>query len=100
MSLIYRGQDTEVRVLGTETIDYTTPDGDITRTFETYDLKALVGPEKKAKEGHTRNFSFMVETYPEDPPSTTTRIVYNGLEYEISGYSTDGVVFDISTYRP
>lgn len=102
MAVVYRGRDVEVRLLSEETIDFTTATGEITRTYTSSTVKALIGPEKREKEGHSRNFSFMVSDYPEDPPATTTRLVFQDLEYEIIGYSrsSDGYVFDIYTKRP
>lgn len=102
MAVRYRGKDVEVRLLGEETIDFTTATGEITRTYTSSEIKALVGPEKREREGHSRNFSFMIDDYPEDPPSTTTRIVYQDLEYEVLGYSrsADDNVFDVYTRRP
>lgn len=100
MAFVYRGKPVEVRIMWTETVDVTVMDAPITRTYQSYEIVSLIAAEKKAKEGHTRNFTFLVKDYPEDPPSTTSRLVYQDLEYEISGYTTDGVVFDIFTYRP
>lgn len=100
MAIAYGGKKVEVRLLESEVIDFTSPEGTIARTDESFFRKALVGEEKRDKEGHVRNFRFLVEDYPEDPPSTTTRLVVDGLTFEIKSYTTDGVVFDIHTYRP
>lgn len=98
----YRGVDVEVRLRGEETIDFTSPTGEITRTYTATTVKALVGPEKSATEGHSRTFSFLLDSFPENPPSTTTRLVYEGLEYEVVSYScsADGVRVDLKTIRP
>lgn len=98
----YRGVDVEVRLQGEETINFMSPTGEITRTYTSSTVRALVGPEKREKEGHCRTFSFLAVDYPEDPPATTTRLVYQDLLYEIIGYSVsaDGVRFDLHTIRP
>lgn len=98
----YRGVDVEVRLQGEETINFMSPAGEITRTYTASTVRALVGPEKKAKEGHTRMFSFLVEDFPQNPVATTTRLVYQDLIYEIDGYteSSDGVRVDVHACRP
>ena len=98
----YRGVDVEVRLQGEETINFMSPTGEITRTYTSSTVRALVGPEKQAPECRARLFSFLAVEFPQNPVSKTTRLVYEDLVYEISGWSisADGVRVDITTYRP
>jgi hypothetical protein len=100
MAFVYNGQDVEVRLQGAQTVDFTTAGASITRTYTGVTIKSLVGPEVKAKEGHTREFAFLTAEYPENPPLTTTRVVFDNLIYEIVDYTTDGVVTKVYTRRP
>lgn len=101
LAVVYRGRDVEVRLQGVESTDFTTALGEITRTYTSFLKRGLVSAEKSGKEGFTRCFSFLVSDYPEDPPATTTRLVFEGLMYEIKSHSrsSDGTFFDIDTYR-
>lgn len=99
---VYRGRDVEVRLQGEETINFMSPTGEITRTYTSTTIKALIGPEKSVKEGHERIFSFLVEDFPQNPVSKKTRLVYEDLIYEVLGYSVsaDNVRVDVHTRRP
>jgi hypothetical protein len=101
MAWVYFAKDVEVRLLGEEEIDFTTLSGDISRTYTSSVVKSRVGPEKNAVEGHTRTFSFLLDEFPENPVSKTTRLVYEELLYEITGYSvsSDGTRVDVYTVR-
>lgn len=100
MAFVYNGQDVEVRIQGAQTVDFTVSGAAISRTYTGVTLKSLVGPEIKAKEGHTREFAFLTAEYPENPPLTTTRLVFDSLIYEIIDYTTDSVVTKLFTRRP
>lgn len=100
MAFVYGGQPVEVRVQGEATVDFTSPGGAITRTYSSKTINALVGAETKAKEGHTREFTFLTAEYPQDPPSSTNRLVFEDLIYEVVDFSTDSVVFRIFARRP
>lgn len=100
MAFIYNGQDVEVRVQGAQTVNFTAAGAAISRTYTGVTVRALVGPEIKAKEGHTREFAFLTAEYPENPPLTTTRVVFDNLIYEIVDYTTNSVVTKVFTRRP
>jgi len=100
MPFIYNGQDVEVRIQGAQTVDFTTSGAAISRTYTAVTIRSLVGPEIKAKEGHTRDFAFLTAEYPENPPLKTTRLVFDNLIYEIVDYATDSVVTKVFTRRP
>lgn len=100
MAFIYNGQDVEVRVQGAQTVNFAVAGATISRTYTGVIVRALVGPEIKAKEGHTREFAFLTAEYPENPPLTTTRVVFDNLIYEIVDYTTNSVVTKVFTRRP
>lgn len=96
--IVRAGQLIKVRIAGTQTIDYTSPRGTITRDNYEQSLYAIPGDEVSVGGKKTRDFRCMLEDLP-TLPVTDLKVVFQGGIYSVSAHTagTNSVV--LHTFR-